>query len=237
MQLIGGSKMAQTAVITGANRGLGAEFTRQLLEQSDEGYIVATYRSDPGELVEIAERFPKRLCALKLDVTDKNCANQIQEALPDKAIDLLIHNAGIYPGRGRMASTEEWSKGFLVNCIAPIELTQSLAENLSLGIQKRVAFVSSKMGSIEDNSSGGSYAYRSTKAALNAAAKSLAIDLAPRQISVLILHPGWVKTDMGGPSALIDRKTSIEGMLTQIRNLALKESGSFVSYDGSPVTW
>ena len=126
---------------------------------------------------------------------------------------------------------------FLINCIAPIKMVELLRSNLVNAGSATVALLSSKMGSIADNGSGGKYAYRSSKAALNAAAKSLAIDLATEQIKVVALHPGWVQTDMGGPNALIDAKTSITGMRKVIAGLKASQSGDFIGYDGTLIPW
>lgn len=109
--------------------------------------------------------------------------------------------------------------------------------NLRKGTERRLAFISSKMGSISDNGSGGSYLYRTAKSALNQAAKSLAIDLQPEQFIVLSLHPGWVLTDMGGPNALIDTNTSVAGMLKVIDSARPVDSGFFFAYDGAAISW
>ena len=126
---------------------------------------------------------------------------------------------------------------FRVNTIAPMQLTGALLDNLDAGRGKKVIGISSRMGSIADNSSGGAYLYRSSKAALNAALRSAAIDLRERGICVAILHPGWVATDMGGPQALIDTEQSVTGMRTVIDGLSIEQSGAFFSYDGSDIPW
>jgi NAD(P)-dependent dehydrogenase (short-subunit alcohol dehydrogenase family) len=131
----------------------------------------------------------------------------------------------------------DWAEVMLVDVIAPMLLTQALLPNLRKGSDQRLAFLSSKMGSVSDNGSGGSYLYRTAKCTLNQAVKSLAIDLQPEQFIVLTLHPGWVLTDMGGPNALIDTNTSVSGLLNVIQGARPVDSGHFFAYDGSPVAW
>ena len=116
-------------------------------------------------------------------------------------------------------------------------LTQLLIENLHDGFEKKLIYISSKMGSIDDNKGGGSYVYRSSKAALNAVAKCIAVDLGNSGYSVAVLHPGWVKTEMGGPNALIDTGTSVSNMINVIDNLNTQNSGSFFNYDGVIIPW
>ena len=134
-------------------------------------------------------------------------------------------------------SEAEWEKVFRTNVIAPIKMVEILRSNLVEAGSATVAILSSKMGSMSDNTSGGSYLYRSSKAALNAAGKSLAIDLAEEKIKVVLLHPGWVLTDMGGPNALIDATTSVQGMRRVIQGVTAQSSGEFVAYDGTVIPW
>ena len=124
-----------------------------------------------------------------------------------------------------------------VNAIAPLLLTQVLIDNFSRGGGKKLIYITSKMGSIEDNQGGGSYVYRSSKSALNAVVKSIAVDLGREGFSAAVLHPGWVQTDMGGVNALIDTQTSVSGMLSVIDNLDANNTGSFFNYDGTIIPW
>ena len=153
---------------------------------------------------------------------------------------MLINNAGVYGPRdadfGNLR-TDDWLQVLNINLVAPVLLTQALMPNLLLGTERRIAFMSSKMGSIGDNGSGGSYIYRTAKSALNQAVKSLAVDLQPEQFIVLSLHPGWVRTDMGGPNGLIDTETSANGLLSVIQQARPVDSGAFIAYDNTRIPW
>ncbi|MEJ2122848.1 MAG: SDR family oxidoreductase, partial [Alphaproteobacteria bacterium] len=130
-----------------------------------------------------------------------------------------------------------WLKAIEVNTIAPLLMAQAFIDHVLRGNQKIVATVSSKVGSIDDNTSGGGYAYRSSKSAVNQVMKSLSIDLKPKGIKTVSLHPGWVKTDMGGPNALIDTEESVAGMRNVISHLTPEQSGQFINYNGTPIPW
>jgi NAD(P)-dependent dehydrogenase (short-subunit alcohol dehydrogenase family) len=176
-----------------------------------------------------------------LDVGDFSQITTLSQTLADFSIDVLINNAGIYPdnaetGFGQL-NYQDWSQAFWVNSIAPVKLAEAFLPQIQRSSKKLVVSISSLMGSVSDNTSGGSLLYRSSKAALNAAMKSLAIDLAPSGIGVLIFHPGWVKTDMGGKSALIDASESVTGMRQCIDGFLAEESGNFLKYDGKPLPW
>jgi NAD(P)-dependent dehydrogenase (short-subunit alcohol dehydrogenase family) len=176
-----------------------------------------------------------------LDVGDFSQITTLSQTLADFSIDVLINNAGIYPdnaetGFGQL-NYQDWSQAFWVNSIAPVKLAEAFLPQIQRSSKKLVVSISSLMGSVSDNTSGGSLLYRSSKAALNAAMKSLAIDLAPSGIGVLIFHPGWVKTDMGGKSALIDASESVTGMRQCIDGFLAEQSGNFLKYDGKPLPW
>ena len=132
---------------------------------------------------------------------------------------------------------KEWLDVFNINTIAPLLITQKILKNLRLGKDKKLVFISSKVGSIEDNTGGGMYIYRTSKTALNQIIKSLSIDFKDENFITVALHPGWVQTNMGGPNALIDTKTSVKGLIEVIDNLTPKNSGKFYNYDGSPIPW
>jgi NAD(P)-dependent dehydrogenase (short-subunit alcohol dehydrogenase family) len=162
-------------------------------------------------------------------------------------IDIVVNVAGYYGkkivsepgGLQEFGSSDfsEWEKTFRVNCIAPMKMTESLIESILLGDQKKVVSISSIIGSIGGNDIGKMYPYRASKAALNAVMKSMAIDLAPQNITAIALHPGWVKTDMGGPTADIGVTESIEGMVNIIDSITLNDSGKFYAYDGGELPW
>lgn len=228
-----------TYLVTGTNRGIGLEFVNQILARGDT--VLATCRDidKADDLRELAEN-NERLELFELDVLDEEDRNNFPKRLAGKAIDVFINNAGIYGPRGASfgkVDGEEWAQVLWVNSIAPILLTQVLIDNFRKGRAKKLVYITSKMGSIDDNSGGGQYIYRSSKTALNAAVKSLSIDLADAGFAVGLLHPGWVQTDMGGPNALIDTQTSVSGMLGVIDSLDTEKSGQFFNYDGQIIPW
>lgn len=165
----------------------------------------------------------------------------MSQKLAGSRIDVLINNAGIYTddnsnGFGRL-DYQAWTHSLVVNTEAPIKMAEAFLPQIKTSDKGLIVNISSLMGSIADNDSGGSILHRSSKAALNAAMKSLAIELKNQSVGVLTFHPGWVKTDMGGPNALIDAEQSVTGMRTLIENFSLDQSGSFVKYDGTPMPW
>ena len=225
-----------TVMITGSNRGLGLECARQY---ADEGWrVIATCRN-PGNAVELAS-LKGELEIHALDISDHGQILSLADSLREEAIDLLFNNAGIFdPSPSQLVDIDykAWENFISVNVMSPLMVCATFSDHVAASDLKKIAIMSSKMGSIDDNNSGGSYIYRSYKAALNAVMKSLSIDLAPRGISVAILHPGWVRTDMGGPNGLIDATESVNGLLKVIKDLNLKNSGRFYSYDGSEIAW
>lgn len=151
---------------------------------------------------------------------------------------MLINNAGIYPeSHLGNADTNDWLEAFKINSIAPLKIAMAFSSHIAKSKLKKLATLSSKMGSLDDNTSGGSYIYRSTKTAVNMVMKSLAIDLQPAGIAVVTLHPGWVQTDMGGSNALINTQTSVTGLRKVIDNLSLNNTGKFIAYDGKEIAW
>jgi len=226
-------------LITGCNRGIGLELVRQSLARGDE--VIATCRQPERatDLQALAEEY-SALSVLPLDLGDAQSIDALASSLGGEAIDHFISNAGIYGQReARLGNidADAWQQAFHVNTIAPLLLTEKLLPSLRLGQGKRLVYISSKMGSIADNSSGGSYVYRSSKTALNQVVRSLAMDLAAEGFVVLSLHPGWVLTDMGGPNALIDTQTSVRGMLSVIDEADVARSGAFLNYDGQPIPY
>ncbi|MDJ0655527.1 MAG: SDR family oxidoreductase [Xanthomonadales bacterium] len=228
-----------TVLITGANRGLGLEFTRQLAGDADR--IIATCRNPArsDELRAMAESSEGKIEVRALEVTDYSQARKLARELGNDPIDLLINNAGILgPRPGNLVQdVDAWRRVFEVNVIAPTKMVEAFADQVAASNRKLIANITSKMGSIADNTSGGAYIYRSSKAALNAVGRSMARDLADRQVTVLLLHPGWVRTDMGGPNGLIDAPTSVAGMKDILDQATLEQSGGFYNYDGASIAW
>lgn len=226
-----------TLLITGTSRGIGLEFTKQYAE---DGWQVIACCRDPERALALQSlaKLHANIRLVDLDVADFAKIDTVTAQLKDVPIDLLINNAGVYP-ESSLSDTDfhDWATAFKINSMAPFKMTQAFLPNLVKGKLKKVATLSSKMGSIDDNTSGGSYIYRTSKVAVNMVMKSLSMDLAPYKIAVATLHPGWVITDMGGPNGLIDAKTSVTGLRRVIENLSLENTGQFIAYDGKEIAW
>ena len=226
-------------LITGTNRGIGLEFVKHYLKNNEK--VIATYRNKNSakDLLEL-KNTTSNLSLVELDVSNPNSINEFASKITDQPIDTFINNAGVFGPRNNEFgnfNAKEWLDVFNINTIAPLLITQKILKNLRLGKNKKLVFISSKVGSIEENTGGGMYIYRSSKTALNQIIKSLSIDFKDENFIATALHPGWVQTDMGGPNALIDTKTSVKGMAEVIDSLVLKNSGSFYNYDGSSIPW
>jgi len=231
----------RTMLITGANRGIGLEFVRQYV--ADGWRVVACCRKPAAAeaLNRLAAQYPDQITVHALDVTDHAQIDQLAQTLSKQPIDLLINNAGVYPPERGDALGETdyaaWQQAFAVNTMAPLKITEAFIQQIARSEFKTIVTITSKMGSIADNRGGGSYIYRSSKAGVNIVMKSLSIDLNPQKIIAILLHPGWVKTDMGGPGALITAEQSVTGMRRVICNLTLQDSGKFYAFDGQVVPW
>jgi len=229
-----------TILITGTNRGIGLEFVHRYLARGDQVIATAREPAQAQALQELAAGNSSLLRIMELDVADPDSQYRFVRALGEQAIDVFINNAGVYGPRAAgfgAVSEQEWLAVLRVNTIAPLLLTQQLIANIKRGAAGKLVYVTSKMGSIADNQSGGSYIYRSSKTALNQVVRSLAADLADQGLTAAVVHPGWVQTDMGGPNALIDTATSVTGMIAVIDALTPENSGRFFNYDGSEIPW
>lgn len=230
----------KTVLVTGANRGIGLEFVRQYL--ADHWQVIACCRQpqQAAELQALARQF-SALQIHALDVANHARIDGLAEELRQESIDVLINNAGVYgdqSGRGfGSLDYQRWLEVFRINTQGPVKMSEAFLPHVTRSQKKLIIALSSKMGSISDNTSGGCILYRSTKAALNAALKSISIDLRPQGVGVLILHPGWVKTDMGGPNALITVEESVSGMRRIINRFQLADSGHFLDYTGKLIPW
>ncbi len=231
----------KTTLITGANRGIGLEFAAQY---AADGWRILACSRDPAKsdaLKQLAAQYPELITVHALDVADHAQIEQLAQLLENETIDLLINNAGIYPDSdgGGFGHTdyEEWMQTLRVNTMAPLKMAEAFAAQIRRGKHKTIVSITSKMGSIADNSGGGNYLYRTSKAALNMVAKSLSIDLKPLGITAVVFHPGWVQTDMGGPNAMISPQQSVSGMRQVIGHLKLADSGKFFAYDGQEILW
>lgn len=222
----------RTVLITGCDTGLGVEFARQY---AAEGYRVLATCLDPAT-AEAARAIRGDVRVLKLDVSDLAAIQALAEELRNEPIDILLSNAGIgrpHPPFGK-TDYSHWHRILDVNLIGPMKLAEAFIEHVAASRMKVMAFVSSRMGSIALNLTGGSYAYRSSKAGLNAVVKGLAIDLQPRHILVLALHPGWAKTE---PEARVDVDHSVSGMRAVIQRCSPHETGSFFAFNDTMLPW
>ncbi|NOJ22729.1 SDR family oxidoreductase [Vibrio coralliilyticus] len=225
----------KTVLITGANRGIGLSLVKNYLAQGWQ--VHATYRSEKSSQ-DLLELEGGNLTCHPLDVADYQGLSEFANTLP--ALDVLINNAGYYGPKGYgfgNTDIDEWRKVLEINTIAPLKLVEALFPNLQRGQLKKIACLSSKVGSMTENTSGGGYIYRSSKAALNSVVKSLSNDLSSQDFTVLALHPGWVQTEMGGPNALIDTQTSAAGLVEVIESADISRSGEFINYDGTALPW
>jgi NAD(P)-dependent dehydrogenase (short-subunit alcohol dehydrogenase family) len=217
-------------VITGANRGLGLGFVQHYLAQGDE--VWACYRTNLDGLADIKS---DKLHTVQLDVSQDFDAND--KDFPER-IDLLINNAGIYGPYGGQdldsVTSDAMLEVFNVDCVGPLRVVQQLKSRI-IQAGGSIANISSKMGSSDDNNSGGTYAYRAAKAGLIIVSKSMAVDLKPLGVSVITLHPGWVTTDMTHQSGLIDVATSVAGMTDVISRIDDYALGQFVAFDGKVI--
>lgn len=231
----------KTVLITGANRGIGLEFVRQYA--LDGWRIIACCRNPTSAdtLNRLVAQHPDRISIFPLDIANYSQIEQLAQTLSGETIDLLINNAGVYPPKSGDAfgrtDYEAWAHTFAVNTMAPLKMTEAFLQLISRSSLRTIVTITSKMGSIADNRGGGSYIYRSSKAGVNIVMKSLSIDLSPQQITTVLLHPGWVKTDMGGPNGLISAEQSVTGMRRVISNLTFEDSGKFYAFDGQIVPW
>ncbi|MCS5711546.1 SDR family NAD(P)-dependent oxidoreductase [Candidatus Berkiella aquae] len=226
-----------TILITGANRGLGLEFVRQYAENGANVLACCRDLAEASELQALKEQYNNiKLFALDVSNTEQiqSLANELKEP-----IDILINNAGMLQKENLQdLSVDTLLQTFMVNSIAPIKMAAAFTPHLANSKRKCLVCISSSMGSISENLSGGYYSYRSSKAALNMLMKSAAIDLASQGIKVLLLHPGWVRTRMGGSEATTEAVESIQGMRKVIENYQ-PAAGEviFYRYDGGTVKW
>lgn len=228
---------AYSVLITGANRGLGLEFAKQYA--ADGWHVLACCRNpETAHALHAIANNHHRMQILALDVADFNQIDALALQLKNQAIDVLINNAGIYP-QSEFGDTnyDDWAQAFKVNTMASFKMVEAFVQHVAKSQLKKFAILSSKMGSIDDNTSGESYIYRSSKTAVNMVVKSLSIDLKPYGISFVSLHPGWVQTDMGGPNGLISVQTSVTGMRNVIEQLSLANTGQFIAFDGASIAW
>lgn len=231
--------MARAILVTGSNRGIGLELCKQY---ADEGWQVHACCRQPqaaNELKQLAEKIP-HISLHKLDVTNAAEIRMLAEKLKHVVIDILFNNAGVYGQSDAYIGNidaQKWLQCLQINTISPLKIIESFVTHVAASDLKIIATMSSKMASMADNGSGGSYVYRSSKAALNAVMTSVAIDLKPKNIKVAILHPGWVKTDMTGDNAEISTNECVNNLMKILQNMSLENSGGFFDIDGTTIPW
>lgn len=216
-------------LITGAARGIGYEFARQYKERGDT--VIATCRKPTDQLTALGVEIIQNI-----DVSvDKDVAT-LKQKLEDRSIDILVNNAGVLFNESlQEMNFETMKKQFDVNALGPLRVTCALINNMAKG--SKVGIVTSRMGSIEDNNSGGIYGYRASKAAANCIGKSLAHDLEPKGIAVALLHPGYVRTDMTGGQGEINPDLSARGLIKILDKLNISSTGRFWHTNGSSLPW
>jgi len=228
----------QTWLVTGASRGIGLEMVKQLLSAGCN--VVGACRNPDGarDLWEVESDYKTRFRLLKIDVSDASSIEAAAKAISALPIDVLVNNAGILRGaeEGLMTlSFDDVLKSFLINTVGPMRVTKAFMPNLRLATNPKIINITSKMGSIEDNKGGGYYGYRMSKTALNMFNSCLKSEF--RDIISVVLHPGWVKTEMGGPSAPTDPYDSVKGLLSVIHKFEMSDSGKFMDFCGQEIKW
>jgi len=230
----------KSVLITGSNRGLGLEWVRQYAQQNWRVFATCRNPNKANELHGIAKRY-NHVSIHQLDVTKQNETDALAKELNTYAIDILINNAGVYLEKNNSSigslDYKSWEDTFRVNTLGPILVTEAFLQHITASEKRLIVTISSHMGSIADIHTTGSYYYRSSKAALNAAMRSLSIELRPKNIGVLLLHPGWVQTDLGGENATLTTKQSVLSMHEVIEQFSIEKTGKFIRYDGFSMPW
>ncbi|WP_455367086.1 SDR family oxidoreductase [Kaarinaea lacus] len=230
-----------SVLITGSNRGLGLEWTRQYARDAWRVFATCRHPEQASELRALADQFDN-VTIHRLDVTRAEELSAIKKDLADESIDVLVNNAGVYHEQwgqdplGRI-NYADWQHTLAVNTLGPMRVSEALIDNVTRSATKLIVSITSHMGSIADITSGNDYAYRSSKAALNAAMKGLSNEVMERGVGVLLLHPGWVRTRMGGDSAPLSTQQSVDGMRKLVDKFTLSQSGTFIRYDGAVMPW
>jgi NAD(P)-dependent dehydrogenase (short-subunit alcohol dehydrogenase family) len=220
-------------VITGASRGIGLELTKAALASQAIVLAVARQPQESKGLSELAKKYPTTLKMLSADMFDVEVADKILAACAAFAeVDMLINNAGMYP---KGEKNKDFHDGFQVNTVAPFLISKALLPKLQKAKAPKIVQVTSKMGSIADNASGSSCAYRASKTALNMLNKCLAVQYS--WLTTIVIHPGWVKTDMGGSEAPVEVADSAQGIWKVARDLEARDSGKFFDFRGENIPW
>jgi len=232
--------MIETILITGANRGIGLALSTVFARNGWQ--VIACCRKPERATALSALRAASegRLKIDQLEVTDDSQLERLRKELDGIAIDVLVNNAGIKgPDHQDFGFLDEswWIETFRVNSIAPYKISRALLDNVLLSRRRVISTMTSQMGSLGGNHSGGSYVYRTTKAAMNMVMKSLSIDLQEKGVTAVAFHPGWVRTDMGGPEAPLSPEQSAEGLFKTLLSLNPGNNGQFLNYLGESLSW
>ena len=230
----------KNVLITGASAGIGLEHCRTFAARGLHVLATARAPEQAEELQALARRHAGCITVLAYDAAQADAAQRLKRELADLPIDLLLANAGAMGGARQSFGAVDLADALQlvhVNALAPLQLVESLVDNVAASDRKLIAFQSSQMGSIGDNASGGYYAYRVSKAALNMIAKGLSKDLRPRGVTVVSLHPGWVKTRMGGAGAPLSVQQSVAAQQALLDRLTPSDSGRFFNFDGTQLPW
>ncbi|MHC4079176.1 MAG: SDR family oxidoreductase [Planctomycetota bacterium] len=235
-------KEARRVVVTGAGRGLGMEFVLQYLRRGWEVHALLRKPEGSNTIQRLLKEHPATLAASACDVADQGSVAAAAAAVSQRwsSLDVLINNAGINGTTNssmQRLDMDDLRKVFEVNTIGPIEVSRAVLPLLQQGTDPRIVHITSKMGSIDDNASGGWWAYRISKAALNMACANMAHELRDTGIATMVIHPGWVRTDMGGRMAPLGVEESVSGMIEVIDGLRLRDSGCCRDYTGAEVPW
>lgn len=229
-----------TILITGANRGLGLEFTRQYLA---EGYtVIATCRNPDAAhaLRELERTASGALSAIEVDVADAASVKRAAARIPTPAIDILVNCAGVFGTGGDSIGSldyDAWRAVLEVNVLGPARMCEAFLEQIARSDRRLVVTITSGLGSLADNTTGGYIPYRTSKAAVNMLMRSAAIELKPRGITCVVVNPGWVRTDMGGPNAKLSAEESIGAMRRLVARITPQDSGRFYNFDGREYPW
>ncbi len=229
-----------SVLITGASRGLGLEFSRQYLAEGWKVIAACRNPSTAEPLRRLEHGSEGSLTIVEMDVTDGTSVHRAAERLQGTAIDITINCAGIFGRRRQTIGSldyREWVEVLEVNLLGPARVSEAFLEHIRQSERRLIVTITSGMGSLADNTSGGSVLYRTSKAAVNMLMRTAAIDLRPQEISCVVLNPGWVKTDMGGPNARISAEQSVGALRRVIARLGPEDSGRFYNHDGREYPW
>lgn len=226
-------------LVTGSNRGIGLEWCRQYAAAGWRVFATCRHPDAAGELHDLAAAHPQ-LSVHGLNVIQEESVEALRAELANESIDLLVNNAGVYFEkyvRPETISFDAWMQTLEVNTFGPMRVAQALVDQVARSQRRLIVNMTSNMGSIAKIEAGGDYYYRTSKTALNAAMKAYSIELKARDVGVLLLHPGWVMTRMGGPGAQVTAADSVAGMRQLVDGFDMSMSGRFYRFDGSELPW